>query len=860
MPHITRLCDYQAPDYRVIHQELRFELYDGYTLVHHTQQIRRCEESSCNTLLLNGEDLELLELSVNGKLHDYTYKDNILCIEDLPMVLTLRTTVNLKPHENTQLSGLYLSKGTYCTQCEAQGFRRISFSLDRPDVLSTYYVRIEADKARYPVLLSNGNQDDCGDLPHGRHYVCWRDPFPKPTYLFALVAGDLQFIETTHRTPAKKDIRLRVYTRKDDLDEAHFALRSLKEALRWDEVRFHLKCDLQTYNVVSIDDFNMGAMENKGLNIFNSQCVLATPETASDAEQQNVQAVIGHEYFHNWTGNRITCRDWFQLSLKEGLTVFREQEFSRDMNDADLIRLQQIAYLRREQFAEDAGLTAHPVQPQSYISIDNFYTTTVYEKGAEIIRMMHTLIGEDAFQAGMRRYIHHFDGQAATIEDFARCMEEASGYPFTGDFFRWYTTMHTPEISVSLRFDPQDHSSHLTVRQNLKAVDPPQALVIPLRFGMLNAQGEPYHFAGGSQELLLTVSEAEQHWRFPNTEPGMIPELLHDLSAPVKCFYPYTLAELLVLARHSTNIFIRHEAISQLQHMLLEYACRNEDDKLKELLEDVAQLQSFIVQDQSLSAAIRAHLLRWPDLASFMARGIGNDDLDTFFIAHVRVKRLLGLKLRHALALVLEREIPRSAAYSPEDAGIRSLHSMILDYYGVCDDPNQRHALFERYQRAQNMSERLSCLHALNRRDDALRQAAMQDFYQRYQHKALIIDKWFALQAQYCGDNALNRIAALSRHPDFTLDNPNRVRALLSTFARKNPVVFHDRSGSGYRLLCHMIAEISPRNQQLAARLLNVFSNKKQLDASRQAQIDAALHSLPKQVPEVEELLMKLSQ
>lgn len=861
---IVRLLDYRKPDYSVIHHEMRFEIYDDYTLVHDEQQIRRLSDYSSKDLVLDGEALELISVQVNNHepKHGYAYENNKLIIFNAPMVLTLTTTVKIYPQNNTQLSGLYVSNDTYCTQCEAEGFRRISFSIDRPDVLSTYRVRIEADKDRYPVLLSNGNPEEEGELGKGRHFVLWRDPFPKPTYLFALVAGKLKYIEDEWITAEDKKVRLRVYTREDDIEQAHFAMYSLKEAMRWDEERFGFCCDLSSYNIVAIGDFNMGAMENKGLNIFNTQYVLADTKTATDLDHQQVLAVIGHEYFHNWTGNRITCRDWFQLSLKEGLTVFREQEFARAMGDANVLRLEQADYLRRFQFAEDAGLTAHPVRPEAYAQIDNFYTTTVYEKGAEIIRMMHTLIGEEMFQQGMRLYRKRYDGDSATIEDFARCMQDASGFDFTGAFFRWYTTKHTPEINLSLCYRQESAELQVEIRQNTAAVSPESVLVIPLRFGLLKPDGEAYVFPDGKHETLLVLDEACKTYNFTNACADMVPVLLHDFSAPVRCLYDYDERALMLLARYADNIFVRHEALQRLYARLIDTAYADRTSSLKTLLEQVASLQQSIIEDEGLSHAVRALLLRWPHVSVFIQMKKGKLNLDPILKAHKRIKKMLALKLQRSLMQVLDTLSPSSADYSVSDAGIRQLQEVILDYYSVYHDEGMRSILFARYQQASSMTESLAALRALNHYHDDFRRQALHDFLERFRDKPLIVDKWFALQACYDKSDALQHIETLLQHDLFNLSNPNRVRALISAFVHNNLAVFHQADGGGYRLVCGVIAELSPQNPQLAARFLSVFSCKNRLDDERKKRVEEALSVFTgdEQPTDIKEILAKICQ
>ncbi|MDO5091050.1 MAG: aminopeptidase N [Cardiobacteriaceae bacterium] len=853
---LVKLAEYTPPAFTTDHHELHFTLNDGGVLLRHTQNFRRIEpkedeigwrREQVRDLVLDGEGLDLQAIRVDGETlpaDAYRYENNQLTLFNVADSFTLETEVQLQPDANRELSGLYRSNGIYCTQCEAQGFRRISFALDRPDVLATYRVHIEADRAQNPVLLANGDLEKSGNLGEARHYAQWYDPHPKPTYLFALVAGDLAMVNKRITTPLGKQVELRIYTEAPFIDQTDFAMQSLVESIHWDEKRFGLSYDLQRFHIVAISDFNMGAMENKGLNIFNTKYVIANTDTGTDADFHGIRAVIGHEYFHNWTGNRITCRDWFQLSLKEGLTVFRDQEFSADLGERALERIANVNLLRRVQFAEDAGPMRHPVQPQEYAAIDNFYTATVYEKGAEIIRMYHTILGEERFQQGMKRYVEKHDGQAVRIEDFAACMSEVSDYDFTGDFFRWYTTAGTPRVRFTSAYNQRSRSYTLAAGQDVDAVSPPRALVIPVKLSLINRQGQLFRFADGSSEQTLILDKPRASWTFDAADTGLIPVLMQDFSAPVYYQYDYDNEELALLAAHAPDGFARLEAIQHCYRRLFETAMRAPRD-VKTHVRSVADIMLDVLTHDKRSDGEKALLLELPTFDTLLNYLPPQLDMDRALAAYEQIRQVIALKMRRPWLEHLEsdrREL--SPRYSVRDAGIRALRGLAMHYLAIFAEDDLRQMLASRYQSAANMTERMHALAALNQRHDRHRDEALADFHQRFADQPLVIDKWFALQAKDAGDGALARIEALAEHQDFAIGNPNRFRALVATFASQNPVLFHAKDGSGYRFVAAQIGRILTANPQLSARLLNVFAIGSRLDSERRAVISAELQAL----------------
>ena len=852
-----RLADYQPPAFTVKHHEIKFELQNhGEVVVSHVQKIVRSQPSHDESgwelpqdkhVALHAEHLAFDLIEINGKALDaaeYEYDGAQLLLKNVADCFSLHTVVRLKPDDNKELSGLYRSNGIYCTQCEAEGFRRITPTLDRPDVLATYRVRIEADQKTCPVLLSNGNPEGQGELPGGRHYAQWYDPHPKPSYLFALVAGNLAQVSRRITTPKGKKISLNLYTEPAFINQTAFAMQSLIDAIHWDEERFGLSYDLKQFNIVAISDFNMGAMENKSLNIFNTRFVLADTDTATDEDYHGIRAVIGHEYFHNWTGNRVTCRDWFQLSLKEGLTVFRDQEFSADLGERSLERIGDVIRLRAMQFPEDAGPMSHPVQPQEYAAIDNFYTATVYEKGAEIIRMYHTVLGEAAFQQGMKRYIERHDGQAVRIEDFAQAMSDGGEYDFTGQFFHWYTTRGTPKITFTSSWNQHERSFTVAAMQDIEAVTPPRPLVIPIRLALINRSGRLYRFADGNYEQTLLLEKNSATWTFERADADLIPVLMQNFSAPVYYQHRYDNDELAAIVAHAPDGFARFEAMQILYRRLFEQALK----KPRELRENSAALydimQAVLAHDKR-SEAEKALLLEIPALNTLLNTLPDPVNMSAAIAAHDRIVRILALKMRRNWMDWLETApVAASPKYNVKDAGIRKLRGLAEKTLALFEDEPFRQQLLAEYQNADNMTTRMNALLALNCQHDAHRETALADFLERYRALPLVVDKWFAVQAKDESEGALARITALAEHAEFHPDNPNRFRALVSTLMQQNPTVFHAEDGSGYRFAAGQIRRVLLSNPQIAARMLNGYAIVSRMDDARKAIVRAELEAL----------------
>lgn len=854
--NIIKLSDYRPPAFTVIHHELDFILNEESVRVYHQQQFQRIQPKTDENgwgveqeknLVLHGESLHIEQIVLDGRelsTDEYCYEHNLLTIFEVADTFTLETTVVLHPDENHELSGLYRSNSIYCTQCEAEGFRRISFTLDRPDVLATYRVRIEADKTKNPVLLSNGNLEAQGELSDNRHYTVWYDPHPKPCYLFALVAGQLSQVSKRITTSQGKKIDLRIYTEAAFIKQTDYAMQALVDSFNWDEKRFNLSYDLDRFNVVAISDFNMGAMENKSLNIFNTKYVLADTDTATDNDFHGIQAVIGHEYFHNWTGNRVTCRDWFQLSLKEGLTVFRDQEFSSDMNERDIERIANVALLRRMQFTEDAGPMRHPVQPQEYAAIDNFYTATVYEKGAEIIRMYHTILGEEKFQRGMALYFSRHDGQAVRIEDFAQAMEDAGGYPFTGRFFDWYTTSGTPKVTFTSAYNQHERRFTLSAHQDLSAVSPQRALVIPIRLALISPNGREYRFDDGQYSQLLILDQSRGSWTFDRADDDLIPVLMMGFSAPVYYEHQYSNAELSAIAQHAPDGFARYEAL-QIGYRRLFLTALTNPSKTKEHAKDIAEIMLAVLTSDKRSSAEKALFLQLPALESLLGHIDGVIDMDQAILAYHRIERIIALKMRRAFSDYLKADtVETQAKYSVKDAGIRALRGIAERSLALFEEDAVRQRLGQKYSKAQNMTERMNILEALMLRADSYRDDALADFYTRFKDLPLVIDKWFAVQGRDKADGALERIKILAAREDYTPRNPNRFRALISALTSNNPTIFHAQDGSGYHFVATQILRIIKDNPQLAARLLNAFASVSKLDEKRKALANAELEKL----------------
>jgi aminopeptidase N len=849
-PRSIRLEDYQPPAYLIDTADLNVDLRPGGTRVRSVLALRRnpAAPAQSGALRLNGEGLELLSIALDGHPLDergYAVDAESLTLLAPPDRFVLETEVRIVPEDNTALEGLYRSGGMYCTQCEAEGFRRITYFLDRPDVMARFTTTIEADRAALPVLLSNGNPAESGERPDGRHYVRWVDPFPKPSYLFALVAGDLRCVADRYATMSGREVDLRIYVEPENVDKCEHAMRSLKKAMRWDEERFGREYDLDIYMIVAVNDFNMGAMENKGLNVFNSKFVLARPDTATDRDFQGIEGVIGHEYFHNWTGNRITCRDWFQLSLKEGLTVYRDQEFSSDVGSRGVKRIEDVRLLRSHQFAEDAGPMAHPVRPQSYIEINNFYTMTVYQKGAEVVRMQANLLGPETFREAMDLYFARHDGQAVTTDDFVRCMEDASGRDLA-QFRRWYDQAGTPEVRVTDAYDAAGRVYTLHVRQSCPPTPgQPEKLPfhVPFAVGLLGADGadlplrldgEP---AAQGTTRVLDVREAEQSFRFVDVPSRPVPSLLRGFSAPVKVSFPHDDEALTFLMAHDTDGFNRWDAAQTLAQKVI----------LARVAEPEAAVPAGFVEafrhalrQPGADGALLAEMLMLPS-ESYLGDQMAEVDVDGIHRAREGVKTTLAEALRDDF-LRTYRASQETGPYDLEPSSIarRGLKNAALGYLMQLGDAGAFALALAQYRDAHNMTDVLAALALLADSDAPDRDEVLADFRARWQHDPLVMDKWLGVQAMARRADTLARVQALMSDPAFSIRNPNKVRALIGTFCA-NPVRFHAADGSGYGFLADRVLELDPLNPQVAARLLRGMARWRRYDAARQALMRAQL-------------------
>ena len=840
--------DYAAPDYLVETVELSFDLDPELTQVASRLAIR-CNHDRGNAprpLVLDGEELTLVSLKLDGAelpAGRYRVEEGRLTIPDPPESFLLEVTTRINPKENTALSGLYASGPMLCTQCEAEGFRRITYFTDRPDVMAVYTVTLKADRHSCPVLLANGNPVDKGELPDGRHFATWHDPFKKPSYLFAVVAGDLVHISDSYRTMSGREVKLEIYVEEKNREKCEHALRSLIRAMRWDEEQFGREYDLDIYMIVAVDDFNMGAMENKGLNVFNSRYVLASPETATDDDYHAIEEVIGHEYFHNWTGNRITCRDWFQLSLKEGLTIFRDQEFSADMQSRPVKRIADVKSLRSAQFAEDASPLAHPVRPESYVEINNFYSMTVYHKGGEVIRMLQTLLGREGFRAGMDLYFERHDGQAVRVDEFVQAMADA-GKRDLSQFMRWYDQAGTPVLSVADDYRQESGVYTLTVTQSCPPTPGQGAkkpFHIPLLMGLLHQNGSelPLRLEGEAEpsgtSRVLELKEETETFRFVGVPSRPVPSLLRNFSAPVKLQYPYGDQELQLLMTRDSDPFVRWEA-GQVQSGQLIMGLVADLQQGREARVSESFIGSFakLLGDDKQDRAFLAEALTLP-AESYLAEQMEVIDPAAIHRARELVRATVGERLREQLLAVREACAPK-APYRPDDglAGCRRLKNLCLSYLMA---PGSREAIglaMAQFEGADNMTDSLGALSTLAGCDCPERGEALAAFYERWRGDRGVIDKWFTLQATSRLPDTLERVSQLLEHPDFDIRNPNRVRSLVGAFSQANLVRFHDKSGAGYRFLADQILLLNGINPQIAARMLTPFCRWRRFDAARQ--------------------------
>ncbi len=845
-PRVIYLKDYRPPAFWIDSVDLHFDLRDGATTVSSKIALRRNPEVERQPLRLDGVDLTPVSASIDGRAltaSEYRIDAEGMTIADPPDEFVFESVVEIHPENNAALEGLYQSGGNYCTQCEAHGFRKITWFLDRPDVMTVFTTTIEADKARFPVLLSNGNLVDHGDAADGRHWVKWSDPFRKPSYLFALVAGDLALTEGRFTTRSGREVALRIYTEHHNAHRTGHALRSLEKAMRWDEQTYGLEYDLDLYMIVAVDDFNMGAMENKGLNIFNSKFVLALPETATDTDFVNIEAVIAHEYFHNWTGNRVTCRDWFQLSLKEGLTVFRDQSFTADMTSPAVKRIDDVRMLRSVQFAEDASPMAHPVRPASYIEINNFYTVTVYEKGAEVVRMYQTLLGKEGFRKGMDLYFRRHDGQAVTTDDFRRAMADANGVDLE-QFQRWYEQAGTPRITVESAWDADKGEYALTFEQHCpegQDRDAFEPMMIPVRSALLSTRGGAIEsrLAGeqdARHEHLLVLTARRQTFVFTGLDAEPVPSLLRDFSAPVILEYDYTDDMLGFLAGHDSDAFNRWEAGQRLANRVLLHGIGRVAQGLSfEAAPALIEAWRHLLSDRESDRALLAEALILPG-ESYLAEQMTVVDPDAIHQARDSLMRQLAETFQDALLRIYEENSDADEGFALDAAsmGRRRLKNVALGLLTATGAPEALDRALAQFRAAANMTDAMGALSALANHDGEQRRAALAEFHDRWRDDSLVMDKWFALQAGAATPGVVEEVRRLMSHPLFTLRNPNKVRALIGAFAA-NPTGFHAADGSGYRLVGEQIRKLDPLNPQVASRLAKQFTRWRRHDERRQA-------------------------
>ncbi|MBI5556162.1 MAG: aminopeptidase N [Deltaproteobacteria bacterium] len=838
--------DYLPPPYLIDTVELHFSLGEKETVVISRLACRRNGASAAGLpLVLDGEELELLSVLLDGGILDpaeYESDQKSLTIHRVPETFQLEITTRIHPDKNTALEGLYRSGGNYCTQCEAQGFRKITYFPDRPDVMSRFTTTIEAERS-VPVLLANGNLMAAGEKGEGRHYATWRDPFPKPCYLFALVAGDLVRIADTHVTGSGRTIALHIYVQKHNSDRCGHAMRSLRKAMAWDEKFYGLEYDLDLFMIVAVDDFNMGAMENKGLNVFNSKYVLAKPQTATDDDYAGIEGVVAHEYFHNWTGNRVTCRDWFQLSLKEGLTVFRDQQFSADMGSAAVKRIHDVRALRNFQFVEDCGPMAHPVRPDAYIEINNFYTVTVYEKGAELIRMMHTMLGREGFRRGMDLYFARYDGQAVTCDDFIRAMEDGGGVDL-GQFRNWYSQAGTPGLRVTRGYDPESSTCRLEVVQDCPPTpgqEKKEPFHIPLAVGLLDSQGRDMELCLQGRDMgrsvVLDVKEKRQTFVFEQVREKPVPSLLRGFSAPVKLHYDYTGEELRFLLAHDSDPFNRWEAGQLLASRLLLRLVKDYRQGEEPLVDPgyVSVFRDLLSQAGSVEPAFLAELLTLPS-EKYLGEQLEVIDVEAIHQSRLIVRRTLAALLKDSLLEIYhENNSLEPYRYDQRSAGKRRLKNTALAYLMLLDDPAMMDIGLRQFEQSGNMTDVLAALECIVYNADCPeRKSVLVSFYSEWQKDTLVLDKWFSLQATAPLPDTLVQVKDLLNHPAFALKNPNKVRALIGAFCGGNQLCFHDKSGEGYRFLADQVLAVDRINHQIAARLLNPLSRWRRFDASRQ--------------------------
>lgn len=856
-PQTVFLKDYTPPEYLIDSVELHFDLDEQNTLVKSRLCMRRNPQSidQAVSLILAGEELELVSISIDGNplaAEQFVITPEAMTIHQVPQdrafVVDIENRIN--PKANTALEGLYLSSSMLCTQCEAQGFRKITWFLDRPDVMSRFKTTLTADKNQYPVLLSNGNKVGQGDLDQNRHWVSWEDPFAKPCYLFALVAGQLECVADNFTTISGRNIALEIFVEQHNVDKCAHAMQSLKNAMRWDEDTYGLEYDLDLYMIVAVDHFNMGAMENKGLNVFNTKFVLARPDTATDSDYEHIEGVIGHEYFHNWSGNRVTCRDWFQLSLKEGFTVFRDQQFTGDRTSAAVKRIEDVNALRTRQFAEDAGPLAHPIRPEAYIEINNFYTLTVYEKGAEVVRMLHTLLGATGFRKGCDLYFARHDGQAVTCEDFINAMEAANGIELK-QFRRWYSQAGTPLLVVSQRYDSAAQQLHLTIQQSCPPTpnQPEKApLHIPVKLGLLAPDGTPATvFLDGAphQEITLNLTQAEQTFVFDKLARQPVVSLLRGFSAPVNLTMPRSLEELAFLLQHDSDTFNRWEAGQQLAVKVI-FDLIDDLHHQRPLHLNALVVKAFhgLLAEEGDDLSYQALLLALPE-ESYLAGQMPVVDVEAIHHAREFVKTTLAHDLRDDFERVYRiHHRDESGKFSADAIGRRRLKNACLSYLNQLESKESYALAKAQFEQARNMTDQMAALSAIVNSHHPDKAACLESFYQQWQNEALVIDKWFALQASCHMPGTFATVQRLMQHPAFDMRTPNRVRALIGAFSQANPLHFHAINGEGYRFLADQVLALNTLNPQIASRMVTGLAQWRRYDGKRQELMKQQLHRI----------------
>lgn len=854
-PKPIYLKDYESPAHGFVKVNLDFELGEETTRVTSTIEVES-RKADASTMFLHGdESVELAGVKIDGNEHtDYERTAKGLTLKSLPTNASFELSIStvIKPQENTALEGLYKSSGNFCTQCEAEGFRRITFYQDRPDVMSIFTTRISADKAKYPVLLSNGNLIESGDLDGGRHFTVWEDPWAKPSYLFALVAGNLGMVEDKFTTMTGKEVTLRIFVEDHNLDKCEHAMTSLIKSMKWDEDTFGLEYDLDLFNIVAVDDFNMGAMENKSLNIFNSRLVLATPQSATDADYAAIEGVVAHEYFHNYTGNRVTCRDWFQLSLKEGLTVYRDQEFSADMNSRGVKRIGDVARLRMAQFPQDAGPMAHPIRPESYIKMDNFYTVTVYEKGAEVVRMYETLLGKDGFRKGMDLYFERHDGQAVTTEDFFAAMSDANGVDLS-TFKPWYSQAGTPRVSVEGTYDESAKTFTLKCSQTVPKTpgqDSKVPVLCPVAVGLVGPDGNDMALTLDGQSVgtttVLKFDQSEATYTFTGVEQKPVPSILRNFSAPVKLTTNLTQSDLLFLMKNDSDAFNRWEAGQTLLRNLCLGLIADGEAAFK--MDDAITTAMRTILDGAKAAdadkAFIARAMMVPsegELSEMLEEGT----VDPALVHSAR--KFVMTSLARALRSELEATVSANSAavYSnePADRAARTLKNACIGYLSYLDAPEIAAMTYERFSAADNMTDKIAALNALSGKDCPERVKALEDFYGEWKHDPLVMNKWLGIQAGASLENNLANVRALMTDPVFDIKNPNKVYSLIGGFCA-SPTNFHAADGSGYAFLADVVLQLDDLNGQVASRMVSAFTRWKKFEPARSAAMRAQLERI----------------